>query len=87
MHHAQLIEHISLYDAQTTQYLDQLQKAGLSSAQALGQLNHLVTEQAFMLSTDEIFYVSAIITLGLIVFVWLAKPGKSSDSASTSAAH
>lgn len=87
MHHAQLIEHISLYDAQTTQYLDQLQKAGLSSAQALGQLNHLVTEQAFMLSTDEIFYISAIITLGLIVFVWLAKPGKSSDPASASAAH
>lgn len=87
MHHAQLIEHVSRYDAQTNHYIAQLEKAGMSPAQALAQINHVVTQQAFMISTDEIFYVSAIITLGLIIFVWFAKPEKVGASASASAAH
>ncbi len=40
-------------------------------------LNRLVDQQAFMLSADDIFYVSGLLFLSLIFVIWLARPEKS----------
>ncbi|MES2181323.1 MAG: DHA2 family efflux MFS transporter permease subunit [Pseudomonadota bacterium] len=76
MHHSHLIEHISRYDVQATDFISQLQHAGLTAAQALEQVNRIVTQQAFMRSADDIFFISSLIMLGLISLIWLAKPEK-----------
>jgi DHA2 family multidrug resistance protein len=68
--------------------LNKLQQNGLSLGQATAQINQVVTQQAAMLSADDIFYVSSLICLGLIGLVWLAKPVKSgaaADAASSGA--
>ena len=87
LHHEQLIEHISSYDQQTSQFMSQLQQAGMSTSQALEQINRMVTQQAYMLSADDIYFISAIITLVLIGFVWLAKPGKDGAAEDAAGAH
>lgn len=87
MHHAHLVEHLSVYDAESNQFMSRLEHAGLTSAQALEQLNRLVTQQAYMRSADDIFYISAIITLALIAFVWFARPEKHSGAAGAPDAH
>ena len=51
-------------------------------------INRLVDSQAFMLSADDIFYVSAIAFLALIFLVWLAHPVRRAHApASASGAH
>jgi DHA2 family multidrug resistance protein len=89
LHHTQLIEHITPYNDQAMDALNKLQQSGLSLAQATAQINQVVTQQAAMLSADDIFYVSSLICLGLIGLVWLAKPVKSGAdaSAASSGAH
>ncbi|HWU83411.1 MAG TPA: DHA2 family efflux MFS transporter permease subunit [Methylophilaceae bacterium] len=87
LHHEQLIEHISSYDQQTSQFMSQLNQAGMSTSQALEQINRMVTQQAYMLSADDIYFISAIITLVLIGFVWLAKPGKDGAAEDAAGAH
>ncbi|HEY7985698.1 MAG TPA: DHA2 family efflux MFS transporter permease subunit [Methylophilaceae bacterium] len=88
LHHTQLIEHITPYNNQAMDALNKLQQNGLSLGQATAQINQVVTQQAAMLSADDIFYVSSLICLGLIGLVWLAKPVKSgaaADAASSGA--
>ena len=48
-----------------------------ASNRAMQVLNRLVDQQAFMLSANDIFYVSALLFLGLIGIIWLARPVRS----------
>ncbi|HTD89656.1 MAG TPA: DHA2 family efflux MFS transporter permease subunit, partial [Burkholderiales bacterium] len=72
LHHGQLIEHITPYDPYST--LSIAQSQGLTAEQSRALLNRMIDQQAFMLSFNDIFYVSAAIMLLLIVVVWVARP-------------
>ncbi len=88
-HHAQLTEATlagrPAFDAAMTG----LQQHGFSKEQSAGLINGLINQQAYTLSATDIFYASAILFIGLIALVWLAKPTlkKSTSSDSTPAAH
>ena len=73
LHHAQLAESINVGNPAAVETLRQLEASGMSHDQALGVVNNLVTQQAFMLSTQEVFYGSALLFLGLVALVWLAR--------------
>ncbi len=87
LHHAQLAESVNLSNATAVETLRQLEAGGMSHDQALGMVNNLVTQQAFMLSTQEVFYGSALLFVGLIAMVWLAGRTKGGASAEASGAH
>ena len=86
LHHAQMVERLSGADPSATQALNSMQAGGLSVEQSYAQLNRLVDQQAFMLSANDVFYVSALIFLLLIAVVWLARPVKGSAQGSDAAA-
>ncbi len=77
LHHARLVERLDPSDPVTAQALGTLHSGGLGSDQSYAVLNRLVDSQAFILSADDIFYVSGFIFLALIGLVWLAKPQRS----------
>jgi len=89
LHHAQLIEHLDPSNPVTSQALGTLHAGGMGQDQSYELLNRLVDSQAFMLSADDIFYVSGIIFVGLIGLVWLARPLRSGGggAAAASGAH
>jgi len=88
LHHAHLAEAINQGRPVAMQTLDGLQASGLTHEQALGLINRLATQQAFMLSTQEIFYGSSVLFLVLTGTVWLAKrPRQSGASADAAGAH
>jgi DHA2 family multidrug resistance protein len=62
-----------------------LQAQGLSAEKIHALLNRLIDQQAFMLSFNDIFYVSAAIMLALIIVVWLARPINGSRTANAAA--
>ena len=73
MHHAHLAESMQHGNGALTQTLGTLEAGGLSHEQALGVVNNLLTQQAFMLSTQELFYGSELLFLALVGLVWLAR--------------
>jgi DHA2 family multidrug resistance protein len=88
LHHAQLVEHLTPSDPVAAQALGTLHASGMGNDQSYALLNRLVDEQAFMLSANDIFYASAVLFLGLIFLVWLARPLKSGAAgAAASGAH
>jgi DHA2 family multidrug resistance protein len=86
LHHAQLVEHLSSADAASSQALATLHASGLTPDQSYALLNRLVDQQAFMLSANDVFYVSGLLFLALIVVVWLARPVRGAPQASEAAA-
>jgi DHA2 family multidrug resistance protein len=74
LHHAQLAEHITAYDANATQALAGMQASGMTPEQSWAAVNRLIDQQAFMISANDIFYVSAVLFVLLIGLVWLTKP-------------
>jgi DHA2 family multidrug resistance protein len=74
LHHEQLVEHLTPDNQTTASTMSMLQGAGLSPHQSYGLLNALVDSQAFMLSADELFYMSAMIFIVLTALIWLAHP-------------
>jgi DHA2 family multidrug resistance protein len=89
LHHAQLVEHMTGSDPASSQALATLQAGGLGQQQSYGVLNRLVDQQAFMMSADDIFYVSGLLFLALIVVIWFARPekGGAAAGAASSGAH
>jgi DHA2 family multidrug resistance protein len=86
LHHAQLVEHLTPGDPVTAQALGTLRAGGMGSEQSYAVLNRLVDAQAFMLSANDIFYVSAIAFLALIVLVWFAHPLRGRTAGGSAAA-
>ena len=87
LHHAQLVEHLTGNDPASAQALANLQASGLSEPQSYALLNRLVDQQAFMLSANDIFYVSAWLFVLLIGVVWLARPVKGRPAQGAGGAH
>ena len=85
MHHAHLSEAVNLGSTATTSTLSGLASAGLTPDQALGTINRLIDQQAYMLAASDVFYASALIFLLLIPLIYLTRPAKP-DAASAEAA-
>lgn len=81
MHHAHLSESVNLGSTATNSALSGLPSAGLTPEQALGTINRLVDQQAYMLAASDVFYVSALIPL-----VFLTRHTKSGAGGADAAA-
>jgi DHA2 family multidrug resistance protein len=75
-HDYYLTANLTPYSPQTQQWLDQAHALGLGSRQALDALSQTVSRQAYVLATNDVFWVSGWVFLILIGVIWLARPAK-----------
>jgi DHA2 family multidrug resistance protein len=80
-HHARLAESVSVYAQNTTDYQSALAQLGIVGQTANAQLNQLVTQQGFMMATNDFFHLSAIVFVALAALVWITKPKKGAGPA------
>ena len=85
LHHSHLVEHLNPGDTVTSQALGSLHAGGVGTDQSYFLINRLIDAQSFMLSADDIFYVSGLAFLGLIVLVWLARPARAAGAGAAAA--
>ncbi len=85
MHHAHIADTVNTGSQAANSAIAGLGSAGLSPDQALGTINRLVDQQAYMLAASDVFYVSALIFLALIPLVYLARPAKPGAGGASSA--
>jgi len=84
LHHAQLVWSLT-GNPQARQFMAQAHAQGLSTQQGAFLLNQLINRQAYMLSADDIFWVSGYLFVAMAFLIWLARPGSKSLSAEVSA--
>lgn len=73
-HHSRLVEQINHANPWSLQTVEYLRNTGLSSKSAYEQLDAIVTHQAFMLSTNDIFWLSGALFLCLLIILWFTRP-------------
>jgi MFS transporter, DHA2 family, multidrug resistance protein len=74
LHHAQLTEAVNRANNAATQTINQMTASGLSQEQALANINRTIDQQAYTMAVTDLFYLSALLFLVLIVVIWVAKP-------------
>ena len=78
VHHTQLTEVINPYNPISQQFFQTMGSFGLSEEQTESYLARQITAQGFIIGANEIFLVSAITFISLVVLIWFAKPPFSS---------
>jgi DHA2 family multidrug resistance protein len=73
-HHAVLSESVSLYSPNTNAYRDALAALGMAGNSLTAQLNDTVTQQGYMMATNDFFRLSCVAFALLAVLVWTTKP-------------
>ncbi len=76
LHHSELAESINRSNNAATATLGQLGASGYDSAQALATVNRMIDVQAYTLAVDDMFFISGLLFVALLVLVWLTKPAK-----------
>ncbi|SUA20534.1 multidrug resistance translocase [Neisseria gonorrhoeae] len=74
LHHTRFAEHITPYSATLHETAAHLSQQGISDGQTLGIINNTITQQGFIIGSNEIFLAGSILFIVLIPIVWLAKP-------------
>ena len=73
-HQSRLVENLNAFNPFSNAFLDQLTSLGFSNLKASQYLANVVTNQAFMLSTNDVFWLSGVIFLSLLIIIWFTKP-------------
>ena len=76
-----LAESVNAYSANTTAYQHALGTLGITGDSVTAQLNALVTQQGYMMATNDFFRISCAAFVLLAVLVWITKPKRGSGPA------
>ncbi|MFZ6725857.1 DHA2 family efflux MFS transporter permease subunit [Undibacterium sp. MH2W] len=87
LHHAQITENTGSSFPVFVQTVQSLGQQGLPETGAYAVIDRLISVQASTMAATDIFYLAAFMFLGLIGFVWLTKPKKSSAPVDAGGAH
>lgn len=74
-YHARLVEFITNFNSTSTAFIqNSTETFHLSQLAAFNLLNNMITNQGFMKSTIDFFWLSGAIFFGLLFLIWLSKP-------------
>lgn len=85
-HQARLVEHINDYNPISVQFIQLLNHYGFTDLKEFVLLYKIVINQAFMLSTNDFFWLSGCIFVGLLAILWFTKPPFTSKGSAVHAA-
>ncbi len=74
VHQSKLVENLTTYNPHIQQATQQLQNLGFGHQAAYAQITNVLVNQAYMLATADIFWISGFLFFGLLIFIWFARP-------------
>jgi len=87
LHHAQLAEHINVYDGAARQTIATLSAQGMPGDQIMALLDHQATAQAYMMSANDYYYLTSLLLVLLAAAVWFAKPQRHAAAVPVDGSH
>ncbi len=74
MHHVHLVEQIAAGHSEGARYAEAVRELGLAGAQVAGFIDRVIERQAYTMAATDVFHLSAMIFVVLLVPVWCARP-------------
>ncbi len=81
LHQARLADSSSIFNPIMQQAVDRLNHFGFTDAQAYRLLARSLSDQAYLLSSDDLFWISGWLSVAMIGVVWLARRAVSGGGA------
>jgi len=72
--HADMVDNLNQYSTPFKDQLRHLIELGFSPAQALAQMEHEISAEAYLMSTNSVLLLCGGITLSLLLLIWWARP-------------
>ncbi len=86
-HHSILAEHVGAFDPTSLDTLNGLNPLALNPPADVALIERTLNQQAVMLATNEMFWLSGIFFAALMLLVWLARPPRQDTGVAVSGAH
>ncbi|MCQ9327647.1 DHA2 family efflux MFS transporter permease subunit [Neisseria dentiae] len=74
LHHARLSEAVTPYSAETQQAVQNMAQAGIRPEEGLANIVKNITQQGFIIGSNEIFWAGSLLFIVMIAVIWFAKP-------------
>lgn len=74
LHHARLAEAVTPYSAATQQAVQNMAQAGIRPEESLVNIVKNITQQGFIIGSNEIFWAGSLLFIVMIAVIWFAKP-------------
>lgn len=75
-HYGTLVQSVTPASDGTRHFLHALGEVGLQGSSGLGAIERTVRQQAYMMATNDLFYMASLVCLGLAAAMWLTRPRK-----------
>jgi len=76
LHHSELAEGINNANSAATAAMSQLAASGYDASQSMAMINRMIDQQAYTLAVNDLFFLSGVLFVVLLAFVWAAQPAK-----------
>ena len=73
LHQSRLADSSSAYSPMMQQALDRLHHAGFTDLQAYGILARQLASQAYLVASDDLFWISGWLSIAMIAVIWMAR--------------
>jgi DHA2 family multidrug resistance protein len=73
-HQSRMVESLSSFSPHLIQAIQHLQSVGLSTKAAYAIITRTLINQAYMLATMDVFWLSGVLFMGLLILIWFARP-------------
>ena len=74
VHQSTLVEGLNATNTQMNAAMQHLQESGLTQSSSYARLYETIINQAYMLATNDVFWISGYVFLSLMVLIWFARP-------------
>ncbi|MBS0290104.1 MAG: DHA2 family efflux MFS transporter permease subunit [Proteobacteria bacterium] len=74
VHQSNLVENLTNYHEPMAIVISKLQEIGFIGNANYAQIMKIIIQQAYMMSTNDVFWISGYCFLGLLILIWFAKP-------------
>ena len=76
LHHSELAEGIDNANSAAVAALSQLGASGYDASQSMATINRMIDQQAYTLAVNDLFFLSGVLFVVLLAFIWAAQPAK-----------
>ena len=74
VHQSKMVESLAAYNPTVIQAMQHLHTLGFSDKASYGVITRQLVNQSYMLATNDIFWMSGLLFLCLLILIWLARP-------------
>lgn len=73
LHQSRMVDHLTIYSPTYNGAVDRLRDLGLTELQAAGAITRQVVQQAYLLASTDLFWISGWISVAMVPLIWLAR--------------